>query len=242
MSGQNKGVFVTGTGTGVGKTLISGAIVRALRNKGHDWGVMKPIESGCHSEKAGLRPSDAHYLKIAAKLQDEIDLINPCRFQAPLAPYAAVLQGETNIVSWPRIQNVYRQLSDRHEAMLIEGAGGLMVPIHADKDMSDLAHLFGFPVLLIAQSGLGTINHTLLSLEYGKARGLSFVGIVLNQGTEKKDNSEASNVKILREKTVLPVMSFPHLKTGNDDEGRILESAAVLQSHVLLDVILRVLP
>ncbi|MEC4678751.1 MAG: dethiobiotin synthase [Nitrospirota bacterium] len=240
MRTQKKGIFVTGTGTGVGKTLISGAIVRALGNKGYDCGVMKPIESGCDAGKRGLQPKDALYLQQAAKLQDEIELINPCRFQAPLAPYAAVLQGEPDI-SWALIQDCYRQLSERHEAILIEGAGGLMVPIRADQDMSELAHLFGFPVLLVAQSGLGTINHTLLSLEYGKMRGLSFLGIVLNQSTEQRDTSEASNVKIIREKTDLPVMSFPYIKPKNDDETTISESAALLEEHLLMGVILRTL-
>ncbi|VAX31666.1 Dethiobiotin synthetase [hydrothermal vent metagenome] len=240
MRTQKKGIFVTGTGTGVGKTLISGAIVRALVNKGYDCGVMKPIESGCDVGKRGLQPRDALYLQQAAKLQDEIELINPCRFQAPVAPYAAVLQGEPD-VSWPLIEDCHRQLSERHEAILIEGAGGLMVPIRADKDMSELAHLFGFPVLLVAQSGLGTINHVLLSLEYGKMRGLSFLGIVLNQSTEQKDSSEASNIKIIREKTDLPVMSFPYIKSKNDDATVISESAALLEGHPLMGVILTLL-
>jgi len=241
MRTQKKGIFVTGTGTGVGKTLISGAIVRALVNKGHNCGVMKPVESGCDERKRGLWPKDALYLQQAAKLQDEIDLINPCRFQAPLAPYAAVLQGEPDVVSWPLMQDAYRQLSERHTFMLIEGAGGLMVPIRAEKDMSDLAHLFGLPVLLVAQSGLGTLNHTLLSLEYGKARGLSFLGIVLNQTRGQRDGSETSNIKILREKTDLPVMSFPYIKAENDDETTISESAALLRAHPLLAVILHML-
>lgn len=240
MRDKNKGIFVTGTGTNVGKTLISGAIVRALVNKGIDCGVMKPIESGCREDKNGLSPSDGHYLQQAAKVQDPIGLISPCRFQAPLAPYAAVLQGEED-VAWPVMKNAFRQLHEQHELMLLEGAGGLMVPISSDKDMSDLSHLFRLPVLLVAHSGLGTINHTLLSLEYGRARGLSFLGIVLNQNTSERDFSEGSNAKILREKSALPVTVFPYIQPGKDVEATISESAVQMHSHPLMEVILRML-
>lgn len=239
MKDKTKGIFVTGTGTDVGKTLISGAIVRALVKKGIDCGVMKPIESGCRVNKNGLSPSDGLYLQKAAKVQDPIGLISPCRFQAPLAPYAAVLQGEKDVVSWPLMENVFRQLYEQHELMLLEGAGGLMVPISSDKDMSDLIHLFRLPVLLVAHSGLGTINHTLLSLEYGRARGLSFLGIVLNQNTPERHPSEMSNAKILREKSALPVTVFPYIPPGKDVEATISESAVQMNSHPLMEVILR---
>lgn len=239
MRTKSSGIFVTGTDTGVGKTLISGAIARALVGQGIDCGVMKPIESGCRPGKNGLVPGDGVYLQKAAKLQAQLDFITPCRFKAPLSPYAAVLQGETDSLSWPLMDNVYRQLRQQHSTMLIEGAGGLMVPISADKDMADLIRLFNIPVLLVARSGLGTLNHCLLSLEYGKARGLSFFGIVLNQSASKRDASEESNAKVLHEKTALPVMRFPYLKPGKDDEATISASAIQMTSHPFMSVILR---
>jgi len=240
MNPKGRGIFITGTDTGVGKTLISGAIARALRDQNIDCGVMKPIESGCLPGKKGLMPSDGHYLQKAAKAQDPIDLIVPCRFQAPLAPYAAVLQGGAP-VSWALIDNAYKQLRQDHAVLLIEGAGGLMVPISPDQTMADLIHRLKLPVLLVARSELGTLNHSLLSLEYGKACGLSFLGIVLNQGACKRDPSEASNTRILREKSGLPVMTFPHMKVEGDDETMIATSAAHMASDPLMQIILRTL-
>ncbi len=233
------GIFITGTDTGVGKTLICGAIARALFRKSIDCGIMKPIESGCRRGNRALLPSDGQYLQKAAKVQDPLDLITPCRFQAPLSPYAAMLQGENDSLSWPKMEKAYKQLRRRHAALLLEGAGGLMVPVTADKDMSDVIRFFKLPVLLVARSGLGTLNHSLLSLAYGRARGLSFLGIVLNQSGTKRDPSEVRNADILQERSSLPVMTFPPIKAGKDEEAIISESADRMAAHPIMDVVLR---
>lgn len=227
---QHKGLFITGTDTGIGKTTISGAIARFLVSNGVDCGVMKPIETGCRMGKRGLIPRDGNYLKQAAKSKDPLDLITPCRFQQPLAPYAAVLQGEKNTLSFSKIQKACDTLFERHDFLVVEGAGGLLVPLTRHLMMIDLIRLLNLPVLLVARSGLGTLNHTLLTLRQGKSHGLSFFGVVLNRISKKKEPSEATNLKILSEH--LPVFGpLPFFKTTGERAAQIKAADTLIEKQ-----------
>ncbi len=217
----NRGIFIIGTDTGVGKTLISGAIARSLVSSGIDCGVMKPIETGCQAGEAGLIPDDGHYLQLSACSKDSIDLISPCRYTRPLAPYAATIEGEGPLVL-DNIQKTYKRQLAQHDFMVVEGLGGLLVPLTADLCLIDLILLFNLPVLLVARAGLGTLNHTLLSLRYGTSQGLSFLGIVLNRADQKENIPEKSNRKILSARTKLPVFeTFPYLGDFQRQENLI---------------------
>jgi len=210
-----QGVFITGTDTGVGKTFIAGALARQLRSEGIDVGVMKPIETGCGSK---LIPADAVYLKKMANVNDPIEAITPYRFKDPLAPWPASIK-EKKKITLKKILSAYNKLREKHSFMIVEGAGGLLVPITGNLDMSDLILALELPVLLVARAGLGTLNHTRLTIEYGKTHGISFAGIILNQTQPIKTIADQSNPNILAKKTDVPIIArFPYMKDLNHDD------------------------
>lgn len=225
MNATEKGLFIIGTDTGVGKTLIGEAIARAFLSDGIDCGVMKPIESGCRREEGRLTPTDGNVLKEAAQSEDSIDLITPCRYEPPLAPYAALMKRKGNSegsVEPPNIDQIlsaYWQLQSKHDFMIVEGVGGLLVPLSENLDLIDLIRLLDLPVLLVARSGLGTLNHVLLTVRHGEKKGLSFIGIILNQISPEKPPSEETNRLILTERLKLPVAVFPYFKSDRDFKG-----------------------
>jgi len=197
-----KTLFITGTDTHVGKTVVAGALAAFLRSKRIRVGVMKPLESGCLSgvrpkgKKKGLTQSDSLYLKEMAGTSDDIDLINTYAFEAPLAPgVAAELEGVR--ISLDRILENFQKLSLIHEFLLIEGAGGILVPISRNKRIVDLIEILKTPVLLVAPAHLGTINHTLLTLSYLERMGLEVAGVILNHTGPEKDLSSRYNLRTL---------------------------------------------
>lgn len=191
------GLFITGTDTGVGKTIVTAGLAALLRDRGFDAGVMKPLETGCLSGATG---SDSVYLKKISRSTDDLDLINTYAFQAPLAPgVAAQLEGVE--ISFDLIQERYRRLELLHPFVLVEGAGGLLVSVGRKRTMVDLIEHLELPVLLVARLGLGTVNHTLLSLEYLEKRQIPVAGIVLNTLEKKQDFSCKFNRATLSEWT-----------------------------------------
>jgi dethiobiotin synthetase len=181
-----RGIFITGTDTGVGKTYVAAGIASALRRTGVDVGVMKPAETGCPVRAGRLIPRDALRLMRAAGVKDDLDLVNPCRFRKPLAPaIAAELEGGE--IDIEKIRTAFRKLSSRHNFMIIEGAGGIMAPLSGAFTFLDLAKAFGLPVLVVARPGLGTVNHTLLTIAALKSKGLTLAGIIINHA--KKGNA-----------------------------------------------------
>lgn len=192
-------VFITGTDTGVGKTFIVLALAQALRKQGINVGVMKPISCGSRKD------NDALYLKKALKLTDPIDLINPVSFSLPLAPYSAakILKKKTDR---EKISKAFRKLVKRHEVVLVEGVGGALVPIGKNYFVADMIKELGLPAIVVARAGLGTINHTLLTLAALRAKGITVLGIILN-GFKGKDLSESSNAEAIAELSGVPVIA-----------------------------------
>lgn len=189
------GCFVTGTDTGVGKTFVSCALARGLRAAGVDIGVMKPIETGVPAEG----PEDARALRRAAGVDDPLELICPVRFSLPASPEAAA-RAEERTASVEPIREAFESLAGRHAFMLVEGAGGLLVPIDARTDMADLVRELDLPLLLVARAGLGTVNHTRLSLEAAETRGLDVFGVVISHSTADEPEGDRRNLEGLRER------------------------------------------
>jgi dethiobiotin synthetase len=188
------GVFVSGTDTGVGKTFVSCALARGLREAGVDVGVMKPVETGVPPSG----PEDALALREAAAVDDELELICPLQYAMPAAPQAAA-RAEGRAVSIARIDEAFAVLQLRHAAMLVEGAGGLLVPFDSATTMRDLARRLGLPILLVARASLGTINHTLLSIEACQRDRLDLLGVVISHSAGALSKADAANLEILRE-------------------------------------------
>ncbi len=196
---MGKGIFVTGTDTGVGKTLVAGGIAALLRESGIDVGVMKPAESGCHRENGILIPADALFLKEMSGCQDELELINPYALEHPLAPGLAA-ELESVDIRLEVIREAYFTLTSRHEVVLVEGAGGMLVPLTSNLLMIDLVKELGkIPILVVTRTLLGTINHTLLALYYIRREGMEVLGIVMNQTSPEYGLAESLNPQVLRQ-------------------------------------------
>lgn len=208
------GLFITGTDTGVGKTVVTAGLALLLRKRGLDVGVMKPIETGC-SSRSGLpdvrRQSgrrigpDTRFLMAAAKAYDDPDLIAPYRLKAPLAPLIAA-ERERISIDLHRIADAYHRLAAQHAVMLVEGIGGLMVPIARHATVLDLIRLLKLPILIVAANRLGTLNHTLLTLQCAEQAGMMVRGIVFNQTEQRLDLSARTNLKVLASWVKVPVL------------------------------------
>ncbi len=221
-----EGIFITGTDTGVGKTHVAAAIARELLNRAVNVGVMKPVETGCRIRSGSLVPSDALRLMKVARVHDRLDLVNPCRFSKPLAPWvAAGIEGKP--ISPGKIIRAFGTLSRRHEFMLVEGAGGIMVPLQDNYFYLDLAADLGLPVLIVARPNLGTINHTLLTIAALERRKQAVVGVVLNYAKSGKagmaEQTSPAVIQKLGRVRILGVVAH-----GSNDAGNIVDKISPL--------------
>ena len=189
-----RGILVTGTDTGVGKTFITYNIARGLRDKGVKVACFKPVETGVDDV-----PGDGQMLARATG--QDIDEVVLYRAKKPLAPYSAMLEGEI-IISIEKIVERYRELRDKNDVVLVEGAGGIAVPIVKGYTYADLAKDLDTEVLIVARAVLGTINHSVLTVEYARKRGLKLTGLILNMYTGK-DPSEKTNPEVIYQMTGL---------------------------------------
>jgi dethiobiotin synthetase len=202
-----RGLFVTATDTGVGKTEVACALLRDARGRGIDAVGMKPAQSGAVPGE----PTDAERLVEAAGGVEPLAATCPYSFAAPLAPaVAARLEGRT--ISLGRIVAAARELAARRDAVLVEGAGGLLVPLTERETYADLAVALALPVVVVARAGLGTVNHTALTVEALRRRGLEVRAIVLNRVARDDDPSVPHNAaEIARLTGVAPVATVPFI-------------------------------
>lgn len=217
---MTQGFFITGTDTNVGKTVLAGSICRYLKSEKVNVGVMKPVESGCQKDpknSQNLIRVDSLFLKKMANADDLLDLINPYYFEAPLAP-AIAAELEQKEISIDKILSSFQVLSRFHTTLLVEGAGGLLVPLTKNKLIVDLIQLLKLPVLLIARASLGTLNHTLLSIEALQHREIPIAGVILNHASTDEDLSVRYNLETLKKMTDIPVWGeFPFVKDFNNE-------------------------
>jgi len=212
------GLFVTGTDTGVGKTLVACSLVRALRRRGSAVGVMKPIETGVGADG----PSDALALREAAGVDDPLETICPQRFALPAAPTVAA-EAEGREVDLDAVRAAFASLAARHEALIVEGAGGLLVPAAKGTSMADLARELGLPLIVVARASLGTINHTRLTLEAAEARALPVAGVVVSHADGPLTPADAANLDALRHHLGPRLLAeIPPLPPGKNPDDRTL--------------------
>jgi dethiobiotin synthetase len=202
-----QGVFITGTDTGVGKTVIAAAIASKLQQLNISVIPRKPVESGCIIKDDELFPHDATILKQAAGYQGDLTEICPYRFQATSST-ARAARLENLFLTTGQLADVCRQGSE-HGFLLVEGAGGFYSPLAANGLNADLAATLKLPVLLVADNRLGVINQVLLTAEAIQSRKLYLMGVVLNN-TDDGKNDEMDNLSDLGELLECPVYSTPH--------------------------------
>jgi dethiobiotin synthetase len=203
------GVFITGTDTEVGKTYVSVLAAKWLRAKGVDVGVMKPVETGCVEIDGRLMAADAQALVAAAGVTDEMSLVTPCPLRKPLAPLVAAELGGGS-VDPQEIMEAYRELATRHSFLIVEGVGGLIVPLTEKFTILDLVEQIGLPLIVVAANKLGAINHSLLTLEAAKARGISVAALMLNFLKPESDEAQQTNAMALRDLISEPVLEVPY--------------------------------
>ncbi|MXY28613.1 dethiobiotin synthase [Candidatus Poribacteria bacterium] len=195
---MTQGIFVTGTGTEIGKTVIAGGFAASLKGAGTNVGVMKPISTG--------DTADAQFLKHAAQIDDELSAINPIFLRHPLAPSVAARIEEKEI-NLSDIESAFAALQRKYDFLIVEGVGGIAVPILDDFLVAHLINTLRLPILIVAQVGLGTLNHTLLTVGFARQFNIQIAGIVLNGlRPEIAGLAEATNPLEIERLTDVPVI------------------------------------
>ncbi|HRU15419.1 MAG TPA: dethiobiotin synthase [Anaerohalosphaeraceae bacterium] len=216
------GLFVTGTDTGVGKTLVAGGIAHLLAQEGLKVGVFKPVATGCRLTPEGWVSEDARFLSACAEADWPMEVINPAAFQIPAAPIVCS-RLENRPVDYERIAQAYRQLCMQSDAVIVEGIGGVMVPLTETETILDLAVEFDLPTLVVARPQLGTINHTLLTIKAIRDAGLPLAGVVISgYDAAEADESEKISPEIIAQigqTTVFAVIGYD--EQASVEEGRL---------------------
>ena len=231
------GLFVTGTDTEVGKTVIACAIAWALRQQrsGSKVAVCKPMATGCEKRREGLVNEDAEALAHFSDCRLPLDVINPIRFRAPLAPAVAAKQLGVSTPWWV-LEDAAGEIDAYGEALIVEGAGGVMVPLDADDPKLTWLETgcFGLPAVVVARAGLGTLNHTAMSVKLLREAGIKVAGVVINgyepdeAAAMSADPSLPGNPRWIEQMTEAKVLALvPRL------EGRVTPSAGSIAQGVL---------
>ncbi|MFJ8527754.1 dethiobiotin synthase [Bacillus sp. NPDC094106] len=221
------GFFITATDTEVGKTVVTGALAGVLRNRGYNIGVYKPLQSG---HIASNPEGDAARLKAASGVVTETHRICPYSIEEPLAPRLAMKRaGKT--VTLAQITSHYNELIEEFDSLFVEGAGGLAVPYTEDALVVDFAKELKLPLIIVARPTLGTVNHTVLTISYAKAHGLTVIGVILSGCKECEMERVQENKEMIEELSGVPVLGLlPELREGFTRE-ELLEAA---KDHIMI--------
>jgi dethiobiotin synthetase len=204
MNAIRRDFFVTGTDTGVGKTLVSTALLRGLRRRGASVAGMKPVASGSVRTPAGLRNDDALALAAEASRPWPYETVNPYCFEPAIAPHLAAAAAGVGI-ALPPLVRAFRQLQAGSDTVVVEGAGGFLVPLGASLSLADLPGALGLEIILVVGLRLGCLNHALLSVEAIGSRGLRVAGWVGNSIDPGFARPE-QNLATLRERIAAPCL------------------------------------
>jgi len=228
---RTTGLFVTGTDTDVGKTVVAAALTAVLRARNVDAVPMKPVQTGCRRAGRRLVAPDLEFCLAVCGLRATVaekERMAPYRFAPACSPHLAARRAGRRI-GFARVRKRYGELAADHAFVVVEGAGGVMVPVAGKRLMTDMMHTLGVPVVLVARSGLGTINHTLLSVEALRRSGLDVLGIVFNDVPARGPAHIArDNKRTIARLSGLPVLGhLPRLRClarGTPRPDRFLEA------------------
>jgi len=200
------GLLITGTDTDVGKTLVSGAIAAWFRGQRARVGVLKPMASGCVRRREGLVSEDAEFLAHCADSPHPLDLVAPLRYAEPLAPAVAAERLKERI-DWTPVERSLRTIARDTDVLIVEGVGGIRVPMDEKHTMLDLAAWLGLPAVVVSRPNLGTINHTLLTVDALRSRNVSVAGVVINRYTpDMAGVAEETNPRAIEKWGKVPVL------------------------------------
>lgn len=199
-----KKIFVTATDTDVGKTLVTGGLAKTFIRHGYRVGVIKPFASG------GRPCPDAIFLEKCLDGAMSADQITPLVFDEPVAPYA-VIRNQNVDIDLNKIISEIRKMENRYDVLLVEGIGGVMVPIKRDYSLIDFMADLKYPTIVVARAGLGTLNHTLMTLSHLKNKNVPILGFVSNNQSNVNDISKKDNSAIISEVSGVPcLMELPY--------------------------------
>lgn len=224
------GIFVTGTDTDVGKTIISSGLAAVLNEKKIDVGVFKPLLSGISREDPA---SDTSLLKKLSKTTLSYEEITPFAFKEPLAPYVSGKLEGKNVTS-EELLNHWEKIRRKHEFFIVEGAGGISVPLGKQFLVSDLIKAMQLPLVIVARPNLGTVNHVFLTVQYAKSLGLPVAGVVINGISDHPDLAEKTNPELIEELCGVPILGItPKLK-----EVTIENIKKIVKEHIDVTLLL----
>jgi dethiobiotin synthetase len=227
-----KGIFVTGTDTGVGKTITAAAIARYLHVQGVGVGVLKPVTSGALESGGKLVSEDAELLCWAAKCTAPAGDVSPYLLREPFAPSEAARRDGVTI-RYERIRESFDRLAEQHEFLIVEGAGGLLVPLAEDLLVADLAKRLHLPLLIVAKPDLGTVNHTLMTCECARSRGIDILGVVINGQTEQPGQAESYAPRLIARLSGVPLLGVLRRYPGMNEKSIVEKLAACLEGEPL---------
>jgi dethiobiotin synthetase len=220
---MGKGIFITGTDTGVGKTFFACGLAALLKKSGYKVGVMKPVETGCGQDDGKLVPQDAAALKEVSGCEIPLEQICPYQFREPLAPSVAA-EREGARIDIDRLVRMYNKISVDHDITIVEGAGGLLVPLLPSYTYADFAKVLKLPLIVVAANKLGMINHLLLTLEHASCKGLSVLGYVLNQIESQPSLGAETNREALVSLTGVPCIGeVPYIEDSHRQKAPLLD-------------------
>ena len=226
---MKQGYFITGTDTGVGKTLIACALLHAFAKSGKSVAGMKPVVAGCEQSQQGLIYEDVEALLAASTVAVPRDVANPYALMEPIAPHIAAQRAGTQL-DLAQMVSAYRELQQSAELVIVEGAGGFKVPLTDEEDTADLAQRLGLPIIMVVGMRLGCLNHALLTAQAIQSKGLQLVGWVAN----RIDPAMAvfdENVQALEKRLPAPLLGIiPHYPSP---DARII--ASLLRISLLPD-------
>ncbi len=230
-----KGVFVTGTDTNVGKTVVTAALGIALQQTGGTVGILKPVETGT-TQDAMTSVSDGDRYRELFAPHKNVDVLSLYCFPSPIVPLEAACISQQPI-DVQAILDAYQTLAVQHDYMLVEGVGGILVPLTQTQDVRNLIELLGLPCLIVSRTSLGSINHARLTLMGLRQAGIPILGILLNQTsadtTREEQQQTASAVKLIRELSEVPVLGplpfQPHLHLQWEDGITTLANHSIMR-------------
>lgn len=211
-----RGFFITGTDTDVGKTTVALGLMAAFQQKGFTVAAMKPVSAGCVQTENGLRNDDALKLMQQADVDLPYETINPYAFEPAIAPHIAA--ADVNVeMSIDIIVDAYKVIADKVDVVIVEGAGGWLVPFNETQTMADVAIQLALPIINIAGIRLGCLNHTLLTTQSISLNSLPLAGWIANHISEKTSRDD-ENIKTLQDRLSSPCLgNVPYLENSNSE-------------------------
>ena len=232
-----KGIFITGTDTGVGKTIAAAALARLLCDRGVNVGVMKPVTSGCDYRDGRLFSADAELLAFGARTTVSHE-VAPYLYKEPIAPSAAA-EIEHTRVEFSRILAAYHRLAEQHDFIIVEGAGGLMVPLSGGLMVADLVKLLALPLLVVARPDLGTVNHTVLTTFAARQLEIDVRGVLINGYPEAPSLAESTAPHLIDSLAGVPLLGRLPKIFADSEQETIVSLAAWLGSQPATRILLR---